>query len=240
MKKLIWLFFLPVLLSCDKNQHGSYQILFVEKEEGVEPYQTRMIITENFVRVDDGKDSKDYVLFNRRKKIVYSVNSDEKTVMAVHDKKITITPPIKLVHSVENMQALKSAPEIEGLKARHYQLKTNNEICYDVVAVENLMPEVVNALIEFHSHMAADSAVTFNNIPADLHDACEMSMHTFAATRHLQMGFPIKEWGKGNYLRSLMDYQADYKVDEKLFKLPENYQLYSVQELREGKVKFKE
>lgn len=231
---------LPLLMSCDKNQHGSYQVLFVEQEEGVEPYQTRMLITEHFVRVDDGKDSKDYVIFNRDKKIVYSVNSDEKTIMSVYDKKSTVTPPIKLINTVKSMEELKNAPEINGLKARHYQLKTNNETCYDVIAVKNLMPEVVSALIEFHTHMASDSAVTFNNIPADLHDACEMSMHTFAATRHLQMGFPIKEWDKKNYSRSLIDYQADYKVDETLFMLPENYQQYSVQELREGKVKFSE
>ena len=71
-------------------------------------------------------------------------------------------------------------------------------------------------------------------------DACDMTLTTFKPARQFEFGFPIQEWGKREYSRSLVDYDVNYKADPKLFVLPEGYQNYTVQELREGKVKFSE
>lgn len=244
MKKIIFLLMLSVLFSCAKKEHGDTLVLFTEQEDGVEPYKTRMIITKNFVRIDDGEGDKDFVLFNRVKNIVHSVNAGEKTVMAVHEKKLkegqTFEPPFKLTHTVKEMPAMKDVPTINGEKSKHYQLITNNKICYDVVSVKGLMPQVVKALTEFHTHMATDSYITFNNMPADMHDACDMTATTFKPARQFEFGFPIQEWGKRKYLRSLVDYDINYKADPNLFVLPKDYNHYTVQELREGKVKFAE
>lgn len=249
MKKILFLIVsgvvvLNFLASCSHKEQADTLVLFMEQERGVEPYQTRMIVNKNFVRVDDGEGAKNFVLFDRAKKIVYSVNPDEKRIMAIHEKKLekgqVFEPPFKLTHSVKELEKMKDAPAINGEVARRYQLSTNNEICYDVVAIKGLMPNVVTALTEFHQHMATDSRVTFNNMPADMQDACDMTLTTFKPTRHLEFGFPIQEWGKREYMRSLVDYDVNYKADPELFVLPEGYKNYTVQELREGKVKFAE
>ena len=242
MKKLVLLLSMGLLASCANKYQGDTLVLFMEQEKDVEPYQTRMIITKKFVRIDDGEGSNDYVLFDRAKKVVYSINPTEQSVMAIHEKKLengkTFEPPFKLTHSVKNMPVMKGAPTINGAMAKHYQLITNNEVCYDVVAIEGLMPNVVQALTEFHTHMATDSRITFNNMPADMQNACDMTTTTFAPARQLAFGFPIQEWGKQDYSRSLIDYTLDYKADKKLFDFPEGYKHYTVQELREGKVSF--
>lgn len=244
MKKLVLLMMLSVLFSCAKKEQGDALVLFMEQENGVEPFQTRMIISKNFVRIDDGKSSDSFVLFDRTKKIVYSTIPDERRVMAIHEKKIkkgqVFEPPFPLIHSVKELPEMKDAPEIDGEIAKHYQLITNDKICYDVVAIKGLMPHVVKALTEFNMHMATDSRVTFNNIPADLHEACDMTLTTFKPARQFEFGFPIQEWGKQDYSRTLVDYDVDYKADPKLFVLPVDYQHYTVTELREGKVKFTE
>lgn len=249
MKKLVFLIMLNVvvlniLASCAKKEQGDTLVLFMEQESGVEPYQTRMIISKKFVRVDDGEGAKSFVLYDRNKKIVYSINPDEKTVMAVHEKKLekgeVFEPPFKLVHSVKEMPEMKDAPTINGENAKHYQLITNGKVCYDVVAIKGLMPDVVKALTEFHKHMATDSIVTFNNMPADLREACDITSTTFKPARQFEFGFPIQEWGKREYMRSLIDYDVDYKADPELFVFPEGYKHYTVQELREGKVSFAE
>ena len=244
MKKLVLLMMLSVLFSCAKKEQGDALVLFMEQENGVEPFQTRMIISKKFVRIDDGKSSDSFVLFDRTKKIVYSTIPDERRVMAIHEKKIkkgqVFEPPFPLIHSVKEMPEMKDAPEIDGEIAKHYQLITNDKICYDVVAIKGLMPHVVKALTEFNMHMATDSRVTFNNIPADLHEACDMTLTTFKPARQFEFGFPIQEWGKQDYSRTLVDYDVDYKADPKLFVLPVDYQHYTVTELREGKVKFTE
>jgi len=242
MKNIIALMILAILTSCSTPPQGDTLVLFMEQEKGVDPYQTRMIITKNFVRVDDGEGAKSFVLFDRNKKVVYSINPEEKTIMAVHEKKtengMKIEPPFKLEQSFKEMPVMKDAPAIDGMHAKHYQLLTNNQVCYDVVAIKGLMPGVVTALTEFHKHLALDSLQTFNNITADLHNACDMSMTTFAPARQFQFGFPIQEWGNHEYARSLIDYKTNYKAAPTLFDFPQGYKHYSVQELREGKVKF--
>jgi len=246
MKKLVLLVMSSLVilfaLSSCVNDPKDALVIFTEQEKGVEPYQTRMIVTKGFVRVDDGEGAKNFILYNRNKKIVYSINPDEKSVMSIHEKKLKeseiIEPPFKLTHSVKQMPEMKDAPTIKGESAKHYQLITNDKICYDVVAVKNMMPNVVSALVDFYTHMATDSMVTFKNIPKELHEACDITSSTFKPTRQFEFGFPIQEWGSNEYSRSLVDYNDDYKADPKLFSFPEGYKHYSVQELREGKVSF--
>lgn len=242
MKNFLLLLMMAVLAACAQQEYSDTLVIFVEQEEGVEPYQTRMIITKNFVRIDDGEGDKDFVLFDRKNKLVQSVNASEKTIMAVHEKKLKkgqkLEPPFELSHAVKKMPPMKDAPTIEGEKARHYQLITNNKTCYNVIAVKGLMPHVVEALTAFHKHMATDSYVTFNNMPADMHDACDMTATTFKPGRQFEFGFPIQEWGKRNYSRTLVDYNENYKADPALFILPQGYKHYTVTELREGKVNF--
>lgn len=242
MKKLVLLLMSGLLFSCADKEYKDTLVMFAEQENGVDPFQTRMIITKKFIRIDDGEGSNSFVLFDRAKKIVYSTNPDEKSVMAVHEKKLkqgeVFEPPFKLTHSVKEMSEMKDAPTINGKRAKHYQLITNDKKCYDVVSVKGLMPQVVTALTEFHKHMATDSMVTFNNMPADMHDACDMSATTFKPARQFEHGFPVQEWGERDYRRALVDFNEDYKADPKLFVLPEGYKHYTVQDLREGKVSF--
>ena len=244
MKRIVFLLMISVLFSCAKKEQVDTLVLFMEQEEGVEPYQTRMIITKSFIRIDDGKGTNSFVLYDRNKNIVYSTNPDEQTIMSVHEKKLkkgqVFEPPFKLNYSVNEMPEMKDAPTIDGETAKHYQLITNDKVCYDVIAIKGLMPNVVKALTEFHKHMATDSYVTFNNLPADMHDACDMTTTTFKPARQFEFGFPIQEWGKRNYSRSLVDYNTSYNAEPKLFVLPEGYKYYTVTELREGKVNFAE
>ena len=219
-----------------ESKSGVTLLNFVEQERGVEPYPTRLIVTEKFLRFDDGEGSADFVLLDRNKDVIYSVNSEEQTVMAVHKKKIEIQPPFKLELTHEQLDDLKGAPDIEGIQPRHIVFSANSEQCYEVIAVPGLLPNVVTALQEFTDLLATDSKVTFNTLPADLQKPCDISMNTFAAGRHLAFGFPIQEWSANGSGRALVDYQLDYEPDESMFILPADYNHFTVQEFREGKV----
>jgi hypothetical protein len=219
-----------------KTSTGATLLNFVEFEKSVEPYATRLIVTGQHMRFDDGEGSKDFVLYDRQKDVIYSVNSAEQTIMAVHQKEIELNPPFELKLTHTKLDNLKDAPTIAGQQAQHYQFSANGERCYDVIAVQGLMPDVVIALREFSELLASDSKVTFNTLPADLQKPCDISMNTFAPGRHLEFGFPIQEWSMNGSGRSLLDYQLDYQPDEALFILPESYRQFTVQEFREGKV----
>jgi|GEM_PF-6452868 len=47
---------------------------FNEVEEGLDPYLTRMLVSDRYIRIDDGDQSDGYVLYDRLKK-EYSVSS---------------------------------------------------------------------------------------------------------------------------------------------------------------------
>jgi hypothetical protein len=219
-----------------KTSSGATLLNFVEFEKSVEPYATRLIVTNKYMRFDDGEGSADFVLYDRRKDVIYSVNTTEETVMAVHRKQIELNPPFELKLTHAKLDNLKDAPTIEGKQAQHYQFSANGERCYDVIAVQGLMPDVVDALREFSELLASDSKATFNSLPADLQKPCDISMNTFAPGRHLAFGFPIQEWSMNGSGRSLLDFQLNYQPDEALFILPTNYHQFTVQEFREGKV----
>lgn len=221
----------------DPNKETSVKINFIEYEKYVKPYPTRLIVTDKFMRFDDGEGSRSFILFNRDTDTIYSVSDVDRTVMSLKNRDIELEPPMELKLEEHNLGTLEDAPEIQGLTPVHYQFFANGEICYDVVAVKGLMPDVVDAMQSFKTILANDSKVTFNNIPADLHDACNMSMSTFAAGRHLKHGFPIREWSVDGDGRTLIDYDENYEPDPALFELPrEGYQHFSVQDMREGKV----
>jgi len=207
-----------------KSGNGATLLNFVEFEKSVEPYATRLIVTKQYMRFDDGEGSKDFVLFDRQNHVIYSVNSSDATIMAVHQKQIDIKPPFELELTYNKLENLKDAPKIAGKQAEHYQFSANGERCYDVIAVQDLMPDVVVALREFDELLASDSKVTFATLPADLQKPCDISMNTFAPGRHYQFGFPIQEWSMDGSGRSLLDYQLDYQPDPALFVLPTDYQ----------------
>lgn len=239
VKLLLAVFISAVLSGCDSKPQ-EVQIFFAEQEPGVEPYQTRLIVTKDFMRFDDGEGAVDFVLFDRKKNIIYSTNSGEQTIMSVLPKNKEVKPPFELKQSVKKLGMLKDAPKIQGETAQHYQFSTNDTLCYEVVSVKGLLPDVVKAMQAFQKILQSDSKMTFHTIPADMHNACDMSMSTFEAGRHLKYGFPIQEWTPDGTGRALIDFDDKFKADKKLFELPKDYQLYSVQDFREGKVQRQE
>jgi len=221
------------LISCQETPKN-HLLQFLEGEEGVEPYQTRIIITPDYMRFDEGEQSATFLLIDRKQQIAYSVDHGQKTIMRVDKQAVELKAPLELNYTVTELEDFQDAPEINGSMPKHRQLLTNEQICLDVVSVAGLMPEAVAALKEYHQILAADSAVTFNIMPSDMHDPCAISMSTFAPTRHLEYGFPVQEWKEG-YARSLEDYDENYQAAPTLFMLPEDYFSYSVQEFREGR-----
>ena len=232
--------FVPVLVmavmfsACHKTPENQL-LIFQESEQGIQPYQTRIIVTPTQVRFDDGEGSKSYTLFDRKNRIARTIDTEQHTILEMHPKSVKIEPPFALNYSVKDLGELKDAPKITGKVPRHYQDYTNDQLCFDVITVDGLMPQVVQALQEFKELLASDSAVTFNNMPADLQDPCSIAMNTFATTRYLQHGFPIQQWWPG-HSQMLVDYKEHYQPDPKLFEIPADYFSYTVQQIRDGVV----
>ena len=235
---LLSLCFLSFTLAA-AEQKGTV-LVFSEYEKDVEPYQTRVIITAEYMRFDDGEGAPDFILFDRKANIVFSINSDEQTVMSVSSQTMKVVPPFELKQEVQKLDSMNDAPMIAGIKPQHYVFTTNQQHCYDVVAVDGLLKEALIATRAFNAIIASQNANTLQHLPADQQDPCELSRDIFAYNRYLQFGFPVQEWDNKGKGRALMDFKENVVLDKKLFVLPEGYKQFSVQDFREGRVNFNE
>lgn len=204
-------------------------LLYEETEAGTHrPFATRIFINRLFMHISDSRSPADYILFDRKKQVIYSVNTEDETIFEIHKKSIDIDPPIPLNY-VEVSQPSNAIPKIDGRSATYFSYTANGKKCYNaVVTHETFMPDVRKAMKNYRSILAAEHASTLAGTPLDMLDACDLAVNIFEANRHYAVGLPIREWGNGGYQRFLKDYQFGLRVSQKVLTLPENYRHYSL------------
>ncbi len=228
------LFTLPVLLllfSANTFSIEGTQLIYRQQEPGVEPYDARVLVTAEYLRMDDGVDDDNYLLFNRKQHLISSVTHDDGTIFEIRSRKIIQRPPLKLRRRSIEIK-LDDAPNIEGKKARHHQLYVNDKVCYNVVAVKGLLADTQQTLIAFRSILAGEHAKLLPRLPADQRDSCDMARNIFHPAWQLEFGLPIQEWDDQGRGQVLLDYKEGVKLDDKLFSLPQGYRHYSTEALQ--------
>ncbi len=226
-----WAFLIPLFLTACAPTLPVIALFFSEKEQGGEPFQTRMLITPRYLRIDEGNDAGDYILFDRAQAAIYSVNRADKTILVITPLKIDLAPPKLFKHEMRVDKD--SYPDVGGKKVKHYRLMTNQARCYDVFAVQGLLAEALQALREYHQTLAGEQAAAMKHTPKEMQSACDLANHIFLPTRHLEQGFPIRQEDMAGNVRQLINYDEHYRSDQTLFRLPENFSHYRAQERRD-------
>jgi hypothetical protein len=211
-------------------QVHSTMLLYQRADAGGPPYASRVLVTPGYMRMDNGRDDGDFVLFDRKARVIHSVVHSERTVLDIAARKITVEPPMELHVGAERVADPKM-PAVAGHKPVHYRLTVNGKPCYDVVAVPGLLEDAVAARREYRQVLAGEQATTINGTPADMQDPCDLATNTFAPTRQLDYGLPIQESNTAGFRQSLVDFKPNYRVDERLFTLPEGYTHYTTDHL---------
>ena len=209
-----------------ETQAGDLVLHFQESEPGIEPYSVRMLITRSHIRIDDGFDESGFVLYDRATRTIYSVTHEDRQILRIDYRPVTIVPPRELVHT-QNESSDPQAPTIDGKVPVHYELLTNGQACHDVVAVPGLLEEARVALIEYHDALAGEQAANLFKTPPEYQSDCMLSNLVFAPSRYLEFGFPIQERTHDGYLRALVDFERGADLSPELFVLPE-YREYSI------------
>lgn len=207
-------------------------LYFEEQESGSQPAKTRMLVTADFLRIDYGKDDDDFILFDRKRPTVYSVNHADKTTLVIVPLKVTAKPPQPFTHRVKKDE--QAFPAVGGKAVVHYQLLTNDRVCYQLFAAEGLLPETLPALREYARTMAGEQGATLAFTPMEMQDTCETANHVFAPARHLAHGFPVRLEDFTGKTRQLVNYEQGKKFPPSLFTLPESYRRYRLQDMRGG------
>ncbi|MBI3560734.1 MAG: hypothetical protein HY080_03365 [Gammaproteobacteria bacterium] len=234
--KLLGIVLILSLGACQQHSAAMQQVYFIQQETGIDPYRVRMSVNKDFLRIDDVGDATGYVLYDRVKNRVYSVNHTSRTVMLIEPRVNQLQPPFALQHTEVEQPPLKDSPKINNTSPQHRQYLTNKEVCMDVISVDGLLPDVVKALSDYQLALAADSASTFYQLPADMQTPCDISNSTFSPVRQYSHGFPIREWRPDGYARTLDDYTESVPPVADMFVIPKEYFAYTVQQFRDGQV----
>jgi hypothetical protein len=227
---------LATTAACQPMITVNQRVEFIDQEPGIDPDLIRMTANAQYLRIEEGGSANGYILFDRQKKIILSINDSSRTIMLIAPPPSNLQPPFALTHTVKELGALPDAPKIHNITPIHHQFLTNAKVCMDVISVPGLLPEMIQALREYQLILATDSARTFNQTPADMQDPCEIARSTFSPVREYTYGFPIREWRPSGYIRALKDYKETIDVADDYFQVPKDYFTYTVQQLRDGVV----
>ncbi len=206
-------------------------VMFSEKDSVSESSPTRMIVTKEFMRIDDGINNNDFLLYDRAQKTIYSVAAETQAILVIKPQAIGIKPPKEFKHEVKTF-VLKDSPDIDGKKVTRYTLSTNGKRCYVVFAAKGLMEEVRQALIEYREVLAGEQAAMSAFVPREFQTGCDLANNVFLPIRHLEYGLPVRMEDMTGKTRNLNNYEKNYKADPSLFTLPADYSRYTPAEMR--------
>lgn len=202
-------------------------LLFQEREIGVPPYGSRIIVTSEYLRMDDGNDQGDFLLYDRNTRNVFSVAHEDQTVFEISYHPVEIEPPIEL-DLVTKSEIDETAPSIGGQRPLHTTFSINSKRCFDVISIAGVLDDAALALGEYATALSGEQARILHKTPVEFQDPCMLSNLIFHTAEHTRHGFPIQEWSYSGYSRELMDYRLDYPVADQLFMIPPDYRRYKL------------
>jgi hypothetical protein len=224
---------LPIGLAACSDHAGPLKatlMVFMEQEPGTEASRTRMLVTRDFMRIADGADDNNFLLFKRKNGTIYTSTEATSRIMVIEPKKVDRPAPFPLEHRVDRDQT--KLPPVGGKQVLRYRLFTNDQLCYDLAAAEGLLPDALKAMKEYRQALAGEQAQSLDWTPKEMLSPCSIANNIFLPVRHLMHGFPVKIQEMSGRTLALVDYKKDIEVDPKLFELLDSYSRLELDEMR--------
>lgn len=216
-KIMILILLLPVVVQAETAALLVYKVW----ERSVDPYITRILVTPDHVRMDEGAPNGDFTLFDRQQAIIYNVSAEDQSVLVINPGDVAVQPDQALVLS-ETREIDPKAPPIAGVSPVDMTLFANGEMCEQLTVAAGLMEPALVGLRELKQVLAKVQFATLVARPDELQTPCDLASNIHAPTRMLDFGLPIREQSEGRG-QVLQDFAAEHDVDARLFALPEGY-----------------
>ena len=202
---------------------GMTEVTYMDQEATGGGYVTRYLVTERYLRLDYGRDREDFVLFDRKERRAYNISHERQEVLVFEPGILQIKPPKK-------WEIKEDFFENRGGRKR-LDLIVNGTVCTRLAATEQFLPEVAQALQEFHTLMAATHAGTYLTTPEEQRDDCDLARLILDPQRWFKYGMPYDELRSNGFSRRLLNYQADVPVRLKVLEVPATYRLIRFNQL---------
>lgn len=190
-------------------------------EQGSDPYISRILVTADHVRLDEGESRGDFTLLDRKGGIIYNVSAADRNVLVMAPGDTNPEKEQALILS-ETDRPDEKIPKVAGKVPHRVELLANGERCTTLTVVPGLMESALEGLRDFRRVLSRIQAVSLAAMPQEMQTACELAMLVQAPTRSLDHGLPLSEESEGR-VQLLLDYEAQFEVDPSLFVVPEDY-----------------
>ncbi len=193
---------------------------YEEMEAGTERFPVRYLVNVDFLRIDNGQDADDFILFDHGKNTVYSVNHTDQTILVIEHH------PWKLTNfdfsREEKQRVLEQAPRLFNQVVNNYQLIANGETCAEYQLVPNVFKAELQIFKAYQLVLSGHQVNSVRNTPAEMRTPCFLIDQIYNTGRQYELGLPVQEWHSRGYVRILKDFKRQ-DLDERLFVLPKAY-----------------
>ncbi len=196
-------------------------LVYRVKEPGLAPYVSRILVSDAFVRIDEGAASPNgYTLYNRVSHRIYNVDPEGESVLVLEPPLRQPRPPEGFLLE-QRLDADPDAPPVGGRPVHRLELRAQGRVCRVLRVVPGLMPRAVQGLRELRLALARLQGVP-DEEEARRIDPCELAEYHYAPERALSHGLPVLD-RMGERSRLLLDYDEAFEAPETLFQIPETY-----------------
>jgi len=199
------------------------EVLFAESEPGLEPYQSRYLLSEQFLRLDDGTDQGDFVLFDRQSREIHSFNHEDGTHLLIKPQH-SETLDFKLDFQVLKKE-LTQAPKINGILPVEHQYFADSRLCKQSVNVKGLLVDMTQVLIDYEQVLVEQTKTTLSRFPGSIRTACYMANNYLHASDYLFAGFPLHVKDDSGREKRLLSFQQVLKP-RSMLQFPQGYRVY--------------
>lgn len=212
----------------DKNLQPVYQLEYLEREQGVDEYESTMLVSDRYIRVDQTGEGDGYIIYDDKKKTIYSVSHTDKSVLVINQHKFSAKDsPVK--HEVEYLP-LSDAPEISNHVVFNYRVYVSGDeaaTCTEIQLAENLLPKVTRILKNYQMVISGQQVKLTDNKITELQTPCYYIDQIYNTGAYYDKGLPVQEWHSNERSRILTSYKETSVTRDK-FTIPEDYRQFSI------------
>lgn len=198
-------------------------LYYDEAEMGAGAQHMRYLINDQFIRIDNGDDKADFVLFDVNKKNIYSVNHEDQTILKIENNQWS-QPAFDFKVST-HQSAMNDAPKIQDKTVYTYTVNAGDQACTEVFLIKDIYMDEMKIMHQYQQVLSGQQVATLNNTPKEMHTPCFLVDQIYHAGDYFKIGLPVKISYSRDYIKFLSRFR-NISVDSRLFELPKSYKEY--------------
>lgn len=203
---LLWLLGVSTVQAADM-----IALRYTDQDPGDPPYLTRILVSPDFLRMDAGEDTGDFVLLDRRQQKVINVMRANRLAMVFTPG----TLPPKPADWKPRLNVRKNKTGTE-----HFSLAVKGVVCSEGIADRRAAPDAARALAELKSILAATQYRVWQDSPRDLQHDCDLANQVWESAATLKLGLPLEEREFTGRTRQL-ESESKLPLQPELFRVPD-------------------